>query len=95
MFEGEGELKNQLEDVLVKKLLAALPENPILVCKCTSGNCDHACKCEVCTDSCHCEDVCKKRLKPALAIADVSRDAFVLKELSLPDDNTNGDFAGP
>jgi hypothetical protein len=95
MFEGEGELKNQLEDVLLKKLLAALRENPIRFCMCKSKNCGKACGCTVCTDGCKCKDGCKKRLKPALEIAYVSRDAFVEKELRLPDDNTNGDFAGP
>jgi hypothetical protein len=89
MFEDK-KLKNQLEDKLVKELLAALQSKPICFCECTSGNGGSACKCKVCTDSCACEGTCTKQLKPApVQIPYVGRDDFVRKVLSLPGD-TNG-----
>jgi hypothetical protein len=88
MFEAE--LKAQLEEELVKELLAALPRNPIRVCRCNSGNCGRSCKCVVCTDSCPCEKgICEKQPKAApLAIDSVSRDAFIGNNVLSLDDTS-------
>jgi hypothetical protein len=78
MFEAK--FKEQLEEKLVKELLAALPSKPTRVCWCKSGNCGRSgCRCVVCTDSCACnKSMCEKQPKAApLAIDSVSRDAFI------------------